>query len=79
MPPFMPVRNPDLAEQNSVSPPHTQGLAVGLGPMFLGRTASRLARSITATPVNSMLAPYARWFTAMVARAGVLPYSKCFA
>ncbi len=42
---------PLFAEQYSVSPAKTHGLAVGLGGMFLGRTARRSFRSRTATPV----------------------------
>src|SRR5215831_4847431 len=76
MPPLTPGMNPDLAEQNSVSPAKTHGLAVGLGSMFFGRTARLLARSVTATPVNSMLAPFGSPLTWIVARAGVLPNSK---
>ena len=57
MPPFTPGIKPDLAEQKSVSPANTHGLAVGLGSMFFGRTAWRFDRSRTATPVNSMFAP----------------------
>src|SRR5436309_15997458 len=76
MPPFTPGMKPDLAEQNSVSPAKTQGLAVGLGAIFFGRTARRLARSTTATPVNSILAPLGNPATWIVARAGVLPNSK---
>ena len=66
----------DLAEQNNVSPAETQELTVGLGAMFFGLTARRFARSITATPVNSMLVPPGRLATWMVARAGVLPNSN---
>src|SRR5215472_5103309 len=79
MPPFTPGMNPDLAEQNSVSPAKTHGLAVALGSMFFGRTARLLVGSATATPVNSMLAPLGSPLTWMVARAGVLPNSKRFA
>src|SRR5215467_15097060 len=76
MPPLTPGMNPDLAEQNSVPPAKTQGLAVGLGSMFFGRTARLLERSATATPVNSILAPFGNPLTWIVARAGVLPNSK---
>src|SRR5262249_61752712 len=76
MPPLTPGMNPVLAEQNSVSPAKTHGLAVGLGSMFFGRTARLFARSATATPVNSMLAPLGSPLTWIVARAGVLPNSK---
>src|SRR5207248_1704796 len=79
IPPLGPGMNPDFAEQNSVSSANTQGLAVALGGMFFGRTARLFERSRNATPVNSMLAPPGRLFTWMVARAGVLPNSKCFA
>src|SRR5690349_13482418 len=79
MPPFTPGINPDLAEQNSVSPAKTHGLAVALGSIFLGRTARLVARSATATPVNSMLAPLGSPLTWIVARAGVSPNSKRFA
>jgi hypothetical protein len=67
---------PLFAEQYSVSPAKTQGLAVGLGGMFLGRTARRCFRSRTATPVYSICAPLGRLETSIVARAGVLPNSK---
>ena len=50
-------------------------LAVGLGAMFLGRTACRSAKSRTATPVN-VIGSEGRPATKMVARAGVLPSSK---
>src|SRR5215467_8065476 len=79
MPPLTPGIKPDFAEQKNVSPAKTHGLAVGLGSMFFGRTARRLARSATATPVNSMLAPLGSPLTWIVARAGVLPNSKRFA
>jgi hypothetical protein len=45
--------------------------------MFFGLTASRLERSVTATPVNSIVFPPGRLVTRIVARAGVLPNSKC--
>src|SRR5690349_21495960 len=79
MPPFTPGMNPDFAEQKSVLPAKTHGLAVGLGSIFFGRTARRRARSVTATPVNSMFAPLGNPATWMVARAGVLPNSNLFA
>src|SRR5439155_4664111 len=44
-PPLGPGINPLLAEQYSVSPAKTQGLAVGLGGMFFGRMERRLFRS----------------------------------
>src|SRR5882762_5272733 len=75
-PPFGPGMNPLFAEQYSVSPAKTQGLAVGLGGMFLGRTARLWLRSRTATPVYAMRAPSGRLDTSIVARAGVLPNSK---
>src|SRR5581483_2138065 len=75
-PPCGPGIKPLLAEQNNVSPAKTQGLAVGLGGMFFGRTACRCFRSRTATPVYSMWAPPGRLETSIVARAGVLPNSK---
>jgi len=53
-PPWGPGINPLLAEQYNVSPANTHGLAVGLGGMFLGRTAFRAWISRTATPVYSM-------------------------
>ena len=46
--------NPLFAEQYRVSPAKTQGLAVGLGGMFFGRTARRWLRSRTATPVYAI-------------------------
>src|SRR5262249_59287597 len=78
MPPFTPGMNPDFAEQNSVSPANTHGLAVALGSMFFGRTERRLPRSAIATPLNSILAPPGNLLTWIVARAGVLPNSKRF-
>src|SRR5260221_3944676 len=68
--------NPLFAEQYNVSPANTQGLAVGLGGMFLGRIACRRLRSRTATPVYSICALCGRALTSIVARAGVLPNSK---
>src|SRR5882724_2569018 len=79
MPLFGPGMKPDFAEQNRVSFARTQGLAVALGGMFLGRTAWRFDRSRTATPVNMMDALPGRLATLMVARAGVFPNSKRFA
>src|SRR5215831_7224702 len=79
MPLFDPGMKPDLAEQKSVSPAKTHGLAVALGAMFFGRTARRWARSRTATPVNATAAPPGSAATWIVARAGVLPNSKRFA
>src|ERR1700739_1606724 len=75
-PPCGPGMKPLLAEQYNVSPANTHGLAVGLGGMFLGRTAALFLRSLTATPVYSIWAPPGRLDTSMVARAGVLPNSK---
>ena len=62
-----------------MSSANTQGLAVALGLMFFGLTARRVDRSATATPVNSIELPPGRLVTRIVARAGVLPNSKCFA
>ena len=62
-----------------VSSAKTQGLAVALGLMFFGLTAARFERSAIATPVNAIVFPAGRLATRMVARAGVLPNSKCFA
>ena len=58
-------------------PAKTHGLAVGLGGMFFGRTARRWLKSRTAMPVNSMVALSGSAATLIVARAGVLPNSKC--
>src|ERR1700676_4876682 len=76
MPAFGPGMKASFAEQNSVSPAKTQGLAVALGRMFFGRTARRWLRSFTATPVNSICAASGRLETSMVALAGVFPNSK---
>ena len=73
-----PGMKPLLAEQYSVSPANTHGLAVGLGGMFFGRIAFRFERSRTATPVYTML-PAGSADTEIVARAGVFPNSKRFA
>src|SRR5258706_7654398 len=70
MPPFGPGMKPDLAEQKKVSSANTQGLAVGLGGIFLGLRARRFERSRMATPVNSMFAPLGRLATWIVALAG---------
>src|SRR3954465_14131803 len=67
---------PLFAEQYKVSPAKTHGLAVGLGAIFLGRTARRCFRSRTATPVYSICTPPGRLDTSIVARAGVFPNSK---
>src|ERR1017187_7944696 len=76
MPALGPGMKASFAEQDSVSPANTHGLAVGLGGMFFGRTARRRLRSLTATPVYSIWAPSGRLETSMVARAGVFPNSK---
>src|SRR3984893_2182471 len=75
-PPLGPGMNPLFAEQYSVSPAKTHGLAVGLGGIFFGRTARRWLRSRTATPVYAMCAPSGRLDTLIVARPGVFPNSK---
>src|SRR6266567_3944796 len=76
MPAFGPGMKASLAEQYSVSPAKTQGLALALGRMFFGRTARRWLRSFTATPVNSICAPSGRLETSMVALAGCVPKLK---
>src|SRR5262249_41451527 len=75
-PPCGPGIKPLFAEQYSRLPANTHGLAVGLGGMFLGRTALRCRKSRTATPVYSIWAPPGRLETSIVALAGVLPNSK---
>src|SRR5947207_15904122 len=75
-PPLGPGMNPLLAEQYSVSPAKTQGLAVGLGRIFFGRIARLWLRSRTATLVYAIWTPSGRADTLMLARAGVFPNSR---
>src|ERR1700730_17218902 len=75
-PPLGPGMKPLFAEQYSVSPAKTHGLAVGLGCIFFGRIARRSVRSRTATHVYAICMPPGRADTSMVARAGVFPNSK---
>src|ERR1700694_5234934 len=75
-PPCGPGINPLFAEQYKVSPANTQGLAVGLGGMFLGRIEWRSFKSRTATPVYSICTLPGSAETSIVARAGVFPNSN---
>src|ERR1039458_5642870 len=57
MPALGPGMKASFAEQYSVSPAKTHGLAVGLGGIFFGRTARRRLRSLTAIRLTRFRVP----------------------